>query len=85
MRRMKAEKRRVRSSRSRLKGRKTQHILMSIVLAGATLGAFLLVTGLRCANPVLKRVSILYLLVVGVVFCIWRALVAAAVEEENGG
>lgn len=57
---------------------------MSIVLAGATLGAILLVTGLRSANPVLTRVSILYLLIVGVVFCVWRALAAEAAEEENG-
>lgn len=57
---------------------------MSIVVAGATLGAILLATGLRSANPVLTKAAIFYLLVVGVVFCVWRALAAAAAEEENG-
>lgn len=54
---------------------------MSIVLAGACLGCTLLGVGIASENPILKRLSVIYLIVVAVLFCVWRALATAAEEE----
>ena len=80
---MTSRRTRKRRSGSRRKKRKARHFLLAIVLAGACLGVLLLGTGLKSSNPLLTKIALFYLLIVGALYCVWRALVLSAVAEAD--